>query len=94
MSSGAIAEVIRAELEISQPTVSQHLKILRDNGFANVQVEGLRRLYSVNTAPLREVDQWMKRFRRNWTPHLDAPTTEIAHSKRERRRTTDEEASQ
>lgn len=94
LSSGAITEVIRAEFDISQPAVSQHLKVLRDNGFANVRAEGTRRLYSVDTAPLREVDQWLERFRRNWTPHLDALATEIARGKRERRRTTNKEASQ
>lgn len=94
LASGAITEVIRAEFEISQPAVSQHLKVLRDNGFASVRAEGTRRLYTVDTAPLREVDQWLERFRRNWTPHLDALATEIARGKRERRRTqTNEEAS-
>lgn len=93
MSSGAITEVIRAEFQISQPAVSQHLKVLRDNGFANVRAEGTRRLYSVDTAPLREVDQWLEGFRRNWTPHLDALATEIARGKRERRRTTNQETS-
>jgi len=93
MSPGAITDVIRAEFEISQPAVSQHLKVLRDNGFASVRAEGTRRLYSVDTAPLREVDQWLERFRHNWTPHLDALATEIARGKRERRRTTNKEAS-
>lgn len=93
MSSGAITEVIRAEFEISQPAVSQHLKVLRDNGFAQVRAQGTRRLYSVDAAPLREVDQWLEGFRRNWTPHLDALATEIARGKRQRRRTTNQEAS-
>ncbi|WP_078292475.1 metalloregulator ArsR/SmtB family transcription factor [Mycobacterium sp. D16R24] len=87
MTSGAVAEVIRSEFAISQPAVSQHLKVLRDNGFATVRIEGTRRLYSVDTAPLREVDRWLDTFRRNWTPHLDALGTEIARGKR-RRRTT------
>jgi len=93
LSSGAITEVIRAEFEISQPAVSQHLKVLRDNGFASVRAEGTRRLYRVDTAPLREVDQWLERFRRTWTPHLDALATEIARGKRGRRRTTNKEDS-
>lgn len=93
MSSGAITEVIRAEFQISQPAVSQHLKVLRDNGFAHVRTDGTRRLYSVDTAPLREVDQWLEGFRRNWTPHLDALATEIARGKRERRKTTNQETS-
>ncbi len=93
LTSGAITEVIRAEFEISQPAVSQHLKVLRDNGFASVRAEGTRRLYRVDTAPLREVDQWLERFRRTWTPHLDALATEIARGKRGRRRTTNKEDS-
>lgn len=93
MSSGAVTEVIRAEFEISQPAVSQHLKVLRDNGFATVRTDGTRRLYSVDTAPLREVDRWLEGFRRNWTPHLDALATEIARGKRERRNTTNKETS-
>lgn len=86
-TSGAVAEVIRAEFAISQPAVSQHLKVLRDNGFATVRTEGTRRLYRVDTTPLREVDQWLDTFRRNWTPHLDALATEIARGKRQRRNT-------
>lgn len=85
MSSGAVTEIIRSEFAISQPAVSQHLKVLRENGFATVRTEGTRRLYSVDTTPLREVDQWLDTFRRNWTPHLDALATEIARGKRQRR---------
>lgn len=92
-SSGAITEVIRAEFAISQPAVSQHLKVLRDNGFASVRAEGTRRLYSVDTTPMREVDEWLERFRRTWTPRLDALATEIARGKRERRKNTNKEAS-
>ncbi|QCH23842.1 ArsR/SmtB family transcription factor [Mycobacteroides salmoniphilum] len=87
MSSGTITEVIRSEFAISQPAVSQHLKVLRDNGFATVRTEGTRRLYSVDTAPLREVDRWLDTFRRHWTPRLDALATEIARGKRQRRAT-------
>ncbi|WP_078283098.1 ArsR/SmtB family transcription factor [Mycobacteroides franklinii] len=87
VTSGAVAEVIRAEFAISQPAVSQHLKVLRDNGFATVRTEGTRRLYRVDTTPLRQVDQWLDTFRRNWTPHLDALATEIARGKRQRRNT-------
>ncbi|MUM17702.1 winged helix-turn-helix transcriptional regulator [Mycobacterium sp. CBMA271] len=94
MPSGAITDVIRAEFAISQPAVSQHLKVLRDNGFATVRSEGARRLYSVDTTPLREVDRWLDTFRRHWTPHLDALATEIARGKRQRRvATTPKESS-
>ena len=85
MSSGAVCEVIQEEFGISQPGVSQHLKVLRENGFATVRPEGARRLYAVNSDPLRDIDAWLDRFRRFWTPHLDALATELARGKRERR---------
>jgi DNA-binding transcriptional ArsR family regulator len=84
-TSGAVSAVIQGEFGISQPAVSQHLKVLREAGFATVRPEGTRRLYAVNSEPLREVDQWLDRFRRYWTPHLDALATELSRGKRERR---------
>ena len=81
-ASGAITSVIQEEFGISQPAVSQHLKVLRDNGFATVRPEGARRLYAVRYEPLRDVDEWLDRFRRFWTPHLEALATEIARGKR------------
>ena len=83
--SGAITEVIRAEFGISQPAVSQHLKVLRDNGFATVRPDRTRRLYAVDDTALREADAWLGQFRRFWTPHLDALATEVARGKRQRR---------
>lgn len=84
-SAGAVTDVIRAEFMITQPAVSQHLKVLRENGFALVRAEGTRRLYSVDTGPLQETDAWLDKFRHFWTPHLDALATELARGKRERR---------
>jgi DNA-binding transcriptional ArsR family regulator len=84
MTSGAVCAVIQAEFGISQPAVSQHLKVLRDSGFASVRPEGTRRLYAVRGEPLREVDEWLGRFRRFWAPHLEALATELARGKRER----------
>ena len=84
-TSGAVTEVIRAEFGISQPAVSQHLKVLRDNGFATVRPDGPRRLYAVQDTALREADAWLGRFRRFWTPHLAAMATEVARGKRQRR---------
>src|SRR3954454_11061045 len=71
-SSGDVTEVIRAEFGISQPAVSQHLKVLRDNGFATVRRDGARRLYAVDDTALREADEWLGRFRRFWAPRLGA----------------------
>lgn len=84
--SGALSTVIQAEFGISQPAVSQHLRVLREAGFASVRAEGPRRLYAVDTAPLREVDTWLEQFRAFWEQRLDALGTELARGKRERRR--------
>ncbi|MGH3611091.1 MAG: ArsR/SmtB family transcription factor [Pseudonocardia sp.] len=85
MTAGAVCEVIGEEFGISQPAVSQHLRVLRDNGFATVRPEGTRRLYAVEHGPLRDVDAWLDRFRRNWAPPLEALATELARGRRERR---------
>lgn len=85
MTSGAVCSVIRDEFGISQPAVSQQLRVLREAGFATVRAEGTRRLYAVDSAPLHEVDEWLDRFRRFWTPPLDALATELARGKRQRR---------
>ncbi|MEV4755686.1 metalloregulator ArsR/SmtB family transcription factor [Micromonospora sp. NPDC049559] len=84
-TSGAISAAVQREFGISQPAVSQHLRVLRDNGFATVRAEGTRRLYAVDSAPLREVDLWLDRFRGFWNQRLDALATELARGKRERR---------
>lgn len=89
-SSGAVCEVITQEFGISQPAVSQHLKVLRENGFAAVRAQGTRRLYSVRSEPLRDVDGWLDQFRRFWVPPLAALATEVARGKRERRRQSDD----
>lgn len=85
LSSGEITEVIQHEHGISQPAVSQHLKVLREHGFATVRAEGTRRLYAVDPAPLREIDRWLDRFRAFWDQRLDALATELARGRRERR---------
>lgn len=84
--SGAISAVIQGEFGITQPAVSMHLRVLRDNGFATVRAEGARRLYAVDTGPLQEVDAWLEHFRGFWTQHLDALATELARGRRERDR--------
>ncbi|MUL43814.1 winged helix-turn-helix transcriptional regulator [Streptomonospora sp. PA3] len=84
-TSGAVSAVIREEFGISQPAVSQHLKVLRESGFATVRPEGTRRLYAVNPGPLRDIDEWLDRFRLFWAPRFDALATELARGRRERR---------
>ena len=84
--AGDVAAVIGNEVGISQPAVSQHLKVLRDSGFTTVRTEGARRLYAVRPEALRDVDRWLDRFRAFWTPPLLALETELARGRRERRR--------
>ena len=86
LSAGAIGAVVQEEFGISQPAVSQHLRVLRDNGFAAVRAEGTRRLYSVDAAPLQELDEWLAPYRRFWNQRLDALGTELARGARARRR--------
>jgi DNA-binding transcriptional ArsR family regulator len=81
-AAGDVVTVIQREFGISQPAVSQHLRVLRENGFATVRPEGARRLYAVDPEPMREVDQWLDRYRRFWDQHLDALSTELARGRR------------
>jgi len=81
--SGEVVEVIREEFGITQPAVSQHLRVLRESGFASVRPDGPRRIYSVQAEPFREVDAWLDRFRGFWEPRLDALEMEVARGRRE-----------
>lgn len=87
-ASGEVVDVIASEFGISQAAVSQHLKVLRDSGFASVRVDGSRRVYAVDAAPMRQVDEWLGRFRGFWTGKLDALATEVARGKKARKTRT------
>jgi DNA-binding transcriptional ArsR family regulator len=82
LSAGQVTDLVAAEFGLSQPTVSGHLRVLRENGFATVRHEGTRRLYALEPAPLREVDRWLEGFRRFWSQPLDALATELARGRR------------
>jgi len=84
-SAGEIGEVVQREFGISQPAVSQHLRVLREAGFATVRPEGTRRLYALDPDPLETAAAWFDPFRRFWQPHLDALGTELARGRRQRR---------
>jgi len=85
LTSGAISATVEAEFGISQPAVSQHLKVLRESGFATVRPQGTRRLYAVDATPLHELDAWLDHFRRFSGQRLDSLETELARGKHERR---------
>jgi DNA-binding transcriptional ArsR family regulator len=84
-SAGDVTAVVREEFGISQPAVSQHLKVLREHGFATVRAEGARRLYAVDPTGMQEVDAWLEQFRGFWTGRLAALGTELARGRRAQR---------
>lgn len=85
-ASGEVVDVIAREFGITQAAVSQHLKVLRESGFAVVRPEGTRRVYTLDTTPLRDVDDWLERFRTFWHHKLEALATEVARGKKEKAR--------
>ena len=64
-------ELVRS-LELSQPGVSKHLKVLREAGLVMVRADGKQRLYTLRPEPLAEVDQWLEPYRAFWSQRLDA----------------------
>src|SRR5581483_2907182 len=70
-SEQSVGEIER-RLHMSQPTVSKHLRVLRDAGFVESTVDAQRRLYRLKPEPLHEIDEWLAQFRRFWSAHVDA----------------------
>jgi DNA-binding transcriptional ArsR family regulator len=70
-SEQSVGEIER-QLRMSQPTVSKHLRVLRDAGFVESTVDAQRRLYRLKPGPFEELDAWLARFRRFWSAHVDA----------------------
>ena len=83
----ATAGELAALLPIARPGVSRHLRVLREAGLVEVRQEAQRRIYGLRPEPLAEVDEWLNQYRALWEQRLDAPHTEVARGKRERRRT-------
>ncbi|HEX7913554.1 MAG TPA: metalloregulator ArsR/SmtB family transcription factor [Paraburkholderia sp.] len=63
---------IEEKLNLSQPSVSKHLRVLRDAGFVQSRVDAQRRLYRIKPEPLIEIDAWLAQFRQFWSVHVDA----------------------
>jgi DNA-binding transcriptional ArsR family regulator len=70
-SQQSVGEIER-QLCMPQPTVSKHLRVLREAGFVESTVDAQRRLYRLKPEPLQELDAWLSQFRRFWSAHLDA----------------------
>jgi len=85
-TAGSLTEVIRKEFGITQAGVSQHLRVLRESGFVRVRIQGARRIYTVDSNPLQQVDAWISQFRGFWEQRLHALTGEIARGKAQRRK--------
>ena len=71
-SSERSVSEIEHQLRMPQPSVSKHLRVLREAGFVEARVEAQRRVYRIRPEPLREVDAWLAPFRRFWSAHVDA----------------------
>ena len=77
-SEQSVGEIER-RLRMSQPTVSKHLRVLRDAGFVESTVDAQRRLYHLKPEPLKEIDTWLAQFRRFWSAHVDALERYLDH---------------
>ena len=80
LEAGSIA----ANFPVSRPAVSRHLRVLREAGLVRARGEAQRRLYSLDPAPLAEIDEWLSRYRAFWTNRLDALDTQLRRARRER----------
>src|SRR3974390_430953 len=77
-SEQSVGEIER-RLRMSQPTVSKHLRVLREAGFVESTVDAQRRLYRLRPEPLQEIDAWLAPFRRFWSVHMDALERHLDH---------------
>jgi DNA-binding transcriptional ArsR family regulator len=85
-SSGEVVATVGQEFGISQSAISQHLKVLRENRFANVRVDGARRVYSLEPSGLQEIDQWLAPFRQFWQPKFEALAEEVQRGEKKGRK--------
>jgi DNA-binding transcriptional ArsR family regulator len=71
-SSERSVSEIEQKLRMPQPSVSKHLRVLRQAGLVEARVDAQRRVYRIRAEPLKEVDAWLENFRRFWSAHVDA----------------------
>jgi DNA-binding transcriptional ArsR family regulator len=82
-SRQSVGEIER-QLRMSQPTVSKHLRVLREAGFVEATVDAQRRLYRLKPEPFEELDAWLAQFRRFWSAHVDALERHLDHMEHDR----------
>ena len=73
-----VAGILIAAVAASQPTVSKHLKVLREAGFVSVRTARQQRIYAIDVRELRRIDAWLEPYRQLWTRHLDALERHLA----------------
>ena len=84
-SSERSVNEIERKLRMPQPSVSKHLRVLRESGFVEARVDAQRRVYRIRPEPLMEVDAWLDDFRRFWSNHVDALERHLDRVKKEQR---------
>jgi DNA-binding transcriptional ArsR family regulator len=77
-SAGSLA----GEFPTTRPAVSRHLRVLRETGLVHAREEGTSRVYSLDPAPLQELDHWLERYRGFWAQRLDALDTQLRRARR------------
>lgn len=85
LSAGALVALVGEEFGISQPAVSQHLRVLREAGLVEVRPDGPRRIYALRPEQLVAAEGWLAGLRQFWAQRLDSLETELARGRRERR---------
>lgn len=81
LTAGDVAE----EFEVSRPAISRHLRVLRSAGLITAETRGRQRIYTLETGPLDELEEWLAGLRRQWGGRLDALETEVRRTQRDRR---------
>lgn len=84
-SEQSVGEIER-QLRMSQPTVSKHLRVLREAGIVKSTVQAQRRLYRLKPEPLQELDAWLQPFRRFWSAHIDALERHLDRMEQDKKR--------
>ncbi|WP_130011479.1 ArsR/SmtB family transcription factor [Serinicoccus sediminis] len=85
LSAGGLVTLVQEDFAVSQPAVSQHLRVLRESGVVSARAEGRRRVYRLEAAPLAEAERWLAELRGFWSQRLDALETEVVRGRLSRR---------
>jgi DNA-binding transcriptional ArsR family regulator len=76
---------IASHFDVSRPAVSRHLRVLREHGLVRARSDAQRRIYSLDPAPLEEIDAWLAKYRGFWANRLDALDVQLRRERRRRK---------